>query len=47
MVDLHALIMNNFKHRVLLIEPNNTAAQKCASSSTEFASGSKIVQRVF
>ena len=23
--------MNNFKHRVLWIEPNNTAAQKCAS----------------
>ena len=33
-----ALIMNNFKHRVLRIEPNNTAVQKCASRSTEFAS---------
>ena len=37
--------MNNFKRRVLRIEPNNTAVQKCAinSRSTEFASGSKIV----
>ena len=24
--------MNNFKHRVLRIEPNNTAVQKCAAS---------------
>ena len=29
--NFHALIMNNFKHRVLRIEPNNTAVQKCAS----------------
>ena len=36
--NFHALIMNNFKHRVLRIEPNNTGVQKCASRSTEFAS---------
>ena len=37
--NFNALIMNNFKHRVFLqIEPNNTAVQKCASRSTEFAS---------
>ena len=36
--NFHALIMNNFKHRVLRIEPNNTAVQKCAiSRSTQFA----------
>ena len=33
-----ALIMNNFKHRGLRIEPNNTAVQKCARRSTQFAS---------
>ena len=41
--DLHALIMNTFKHRVLHIESINTAVQTCACKSTEFASGSKIV----
>ena len=25
--DLHALIMNNIKHRVLRIKPNNTSVQ--------------------
>ena len=33
-----ALIMNNFEHRVLHIEPINTAVQRCASRSIEFAS---------
>ena len=37
-IDLHALIMTNFEHRVLRIEPINTAVQRCASRSTEFAS---------
>ena len=27
----HAFIMNNFRHRVLRIEPNNAAVQKGAS----------------
>ena len=30
--------MNNFEHRVLRIERLNTAVQRCASTSTEFAS---------
>ena len=30
--------MNNFEHRVLRIERINTAVQRCASRSTEFAS---------
>ena len=33
-----AFIMNNFRHRVLRIEPNNAAVQKGASRSTQFAS---------
>ena len=37
-IDLHALIMNNFERRVLHIERINTAVQRCASRSTEFAS---------
>ena len=39
-IDLHALLVNNFEHRVLRIEPNDTAVQKCAidSRSLEFAS---------
>ena len=37
-IDLHAIVMNNFEHRVLRIESNNTAVQRCASRSTEFAS---------
>ena len=38
-IDLHALIVNNFEHRVLRIERINTAVQRCAiSRSTEFAS---------
>ena len=36
-IDLHALIMKYSKHRVLRIEPNITAVQKCASRSTEIA----------
>ena len=32
--------MNNFKHRVLRIEPNNTAVQKCAASVCVFSSHS-------
>ena len=36
-IDLHVLIMNNFEHRILRIEPY--AVQRCASRrSTEFAS---------
>ena len=35
--------MNNCEHRVLRIEPINTAVQRCASRSTEFASRYKIV----
>ena len=35
---VHVLIMNNFEHRVLRIGPINTAVQRCASRSTEFAS---------
>ena len=42
-MDLHALIMNNFEHMVLRIEPINTAVQRCTSRSTEFASRQKIV----
>ena len=30
-IDLHALIVNNFEHRVLRIEPINTAVQRWAS----------------
>ena len=37
-IDLHALIMNNCEHRILRKEPINTAVQRCASRSTEFAS---------
>ena len=37
-IDLHAFIMNNFEHRVLRIERIDTAVQRCASRSTEFAS---------
>ena len=39
-IDLHALVINNFEHRVLRIESINTAVQRCAinSRSTEFAS---------
>ena len=39
-IDIYALIMNNFEHRVLRIERINTAVQRCAinSKSTEFAS---------
>ena len=29
--DLYALIMNNFEHRVLRVDPGNTAVQRCAS----------------
>ena len=36
--DLHALLMNNLEHRVLRIEPINTAVQRCARKSAEFAS---------
>ena len=32
--------MNNFKHRFLRIEPNNTAVQKCAASVCVFSSHS-------
>ena len=37
--------MNNFKHRVLRIEPINTAIQRCATGnrSTELASRYKNV----
>ena len=49
-IDLHALTMNNFEHRVLRIKPINlcqfrtqglesTADQRCGRKSTEFASG--------
>ena len=49
-VDLHALTMNNFEHRVLRIKSislcqfrtqglESTAEQRCARKSTEFASG--------
>ena len=31
-------LLNNFEHRVLRIEPINIAVQRCAGSSTEFAS---------
>ena len=34
--DLHALLMNNFEHRVLRIE--STAVQRRARKSTEFGS---------
>ena len=37
-IDLHVLLTNNFEHRVLRIEPINSAVQKCASRSTQFAS---------
>ena len=46
-IDLHALIMNNFKHRVLCMDnfehrvlriERITVVQRCASRSTEFAS---------
>ena len=41
-IDFHALLMiNNFEHRVLRIEP--TAVHRCARKSTEFASRYKIV----
>ena len=35
-MDFFALLMNNFEHRVLRIEP--TAVQRCARKSTEFES---------
>ena len=37
MIDLHALLMNNFEHKVFSIEP--TAVHRCARKITEFASG--------
>ena len=33
-IDPHALILNNFEHRVQRIEPINTVVQRCASRST-------------
>ena len=36
MIDLHALLMNNFEHRVFSIKP--TAAHRYARKITEFAS---------
>ena len=42
-IDLHALLTNKFEHRVLRIEPINTAVQRRGSRSTEFASRYKIV----
>ena len=37
-IDLHALPMNNLELMVLLIEPINTAVQRCARKSAQFAS---------
>ena len=43
--NFHAFIMNNFRHRVLRIEPNNAAVQKGASRRTQFASWIKNNRR--
>ena len=41
MIDLHALLMNNFKHKVFSIE--STAVHRCARKITEFASGIDVL----
>ena len=41
MIDLHALIMNNFEHSVFSIEP--TAVHKCVGKIIEFVSGIDVL----
>ena len=41
MIDLHALLMNNFEHRVFRIGP--TVVHGCAREITEFASGIDVL----
>ena len=41
MIDFHALLINNFEHRVFSIEP--TAVHRCARKIIEFASGIDVL----
>ena len=36
--------MNNFKHRVLRIEPNSTAVQKCANKADSYGN-EKLIRK--
>ena len=41
MIDLHALLMNNFEHSVFSIEP--TAVHRCVGKIIEFVSGIDVL----
>ena len=42
MIDLHALLMNNFEHSVFSIEPT-AAVHRCVRKIIEFASGIDVL----